>query len=347
MSSVDTPGPTRSERIRTIVAAEGPAAARILVTAVVGWQVTLWLGADQPPVYAAIVPLVALRGDPMNALVVSFQRVLGVFAGVLLGIAVLHLVRPSTAALALVLAAGLALGMIVRAGGLNLQVAVSSLLVFANPSPDAYGFHRLWETAVGGVVTVVLAPLLWPPHPRRVLTRLAYDCRTRLTAALDDCVAVLGTGPVAARENLTVTTEHCAVVRAHAARARETARLLRFNPLRRHHGREVAELTQAVERAGRLAEHVLILAREITGFAGREGLAPLLAETGTRLSEIAVPTAEAIRQSLSGGDPGPASATVRAALLDYVHTDARPAVVVLRRPFVRIIDELGDHAPDG
>ncbi|MFE9565994.1 FUSC family protein [Streptomyces sp. NPDC006487] len=335
-----TPVAAYSDRIRTIVAADGPAAARILVTAVVGWQVALWLGADQPPVYAAIVPLVALRGDPMNALVVSFQRVLGVFAGVLLGIAVLNVVSPSTTALALVLAAGLALGMVLRAGGLNLQVAVSSLLVFANPSPDAYGFHRLWETGAGAVVTIVLAPLLWPPHPRRVLTRLADDCRTRLTAALDGCVAAVGAGPVPARENLTLTTESCSVVQAHAARAHEAELLLRFNPLRRHHRREVAGLARAVETAGLLATHVSTLAQEVAAFADRPDLVPVLADAAPRLVRLAAPTAEAIRRSLSGADPGSAAATARTALADYARTDSRPAVVVLRRPFLRILDAL-------
>lgn len=48
--------------------------------------------------------------------------------------------------------------------GFNIQVAASSLLVFSNPDPNAYAFARLWETALGAVVTVILAPLLFPPN---------------------------------------------------------------------------------------------------------------------------------------------------------------------------------------
>ncbi|MFI8106428.1 FUSC family protein [Streptomyces sp. NPDC086023] len=326
--------------MRKIVATDGPTAARILVTAVAGWQVALWLGADQPPVYAAVVPLVALRGDPMTALTLSFQRVLGVVAGVLLGITVLNLVSPSTAALALVMALALALGMVLRAGGLNLQVAVSSLMVFANPSPDAYAFHRLWETAAGAAVTVFLAPLLWPPNPRRILPGLAENCRARLTGALTGSVAALGAEPVLARENLAVVTEHCAAIRDDAARAREAERLLRFNPLRRHDRAEVRRLALAVESADRLAPHVSALAREVAAFAGRADVAPVLADARPRLVDLAASTNTAIERALSGEGPGPAAASARASLSAYRDADSRPAAVALRRPFLRILDDL-------
>ncbi|MGP3690683.1 FUSC family protein [Streptomyces sp. IBSNAI002] len=327
-------------RMRKIVATDGPTVARILVTAVAGWQVALWLGADQPPVYAAVVPLVALRGDPLTALTLSFQRVLGVVAGVLLGITVLNLVPPSTASLALVLTASLVLGMVLRAGGLNLQVAVSSLLVFANPSPDAYAFHRLWETAAGAVVTIVLAPLLWPPNPRRILPDLAEDCRTRLLKALAGSVAALGTEPILARENLAVVTAHCAAVRDAAARAREAERLMRFNPLRRRHRAEVRHLGLAVETADRLIPHVSALALEVAAFTGRADLAPVLADARPRLAELAVLTGEAVEHALAGSDPRPAAATARTALSAYLHADSRPAAVALRRPFQHILDDL-------
>ena len=48
--------------------------------------------------------------------------------------------------------------------GFNIQVAASSLLVFSNPDLNAYAFARLRETALGAVVTVILAPLLFPPN---------------------------------------------------------------------------------------------------------------------------------------------------------------------------------------
>ena len=174
-------------RARPILAAEGPSMLRIVVASVVAWQLCIWLGAQQPPIFAVIVPLVALRDAPYSALNVSMVRLIGVVGGVLIGIAVLHVIRPSALAVGLVLAIALPFGMLLRVGGaFNVQVAVSALLVFASPDPDAYAAARLWETAVGAAVTVILAALLFPPNPYRTfvasrdeaVTQLADELRT-------------------------------------------------------------------------------------------------------------------------------------------------------------------------
>ncbi|WP_330294666.1 FUSC family protein [Streptomyces sp. NBC_00503] len=346
--SVEPVRPRRADRVREIVSAEGPAAARIVVTVAVAWQVALWLGADQPPVYAAIVPLVALRSDPMTAVGASLQRVLGVVAGVLLGMAVLAVLHLSTAALALVVALGLGLGMALRAGGgLNIQVAASSLLVFASDSPDSYAFHRVWETGAGAVVTVLLAPLLWPADPVRVLSRIADDCRTHLVHALRGTVAVLGTDPAAARDNLTLVGSHTEAVRAAAARARQAEQAIRFNPLHRRDRDAVRLLARAVATADALAVHVSTLAREVAVFTGREDLAPVLARSTDRLPVVVSATVRAIGQTLGGADPRDAVTGARTELAAYAHEDPRPAAVALRRPFQLILDDLEPPALPG
>lgn len=315
-------------------------AARIVVTVVVAWQVALWLGADQPPVYAAVVPLVALRGDPVTALGASVQRSLGVVAGVLIGIAVVNLLRPSTAALAVVVALGLGVGMVLRAGGgLNVQVAASSLLVFASTSPDAYAWHRVWETVAGAVVTVGLAPLLWPPDPYRMLGGIAEDCRVRLTRSLTGTAAVLGGEPGAARDNLSLVTTHAEAVHEDAARAREAERAMRFNPVRRRHREAVRVRARGIAAADRVAGQVVTLAGEVAAFAGREELAADLARAP--LAELSALVARVVEDTLSGADPGPAVGAARAALAEYARTDSSPVAVALRRPLVRILEPSG------
>ncbi|MFD4240293.1 aromatic acid exporter family protein [Streptomyces sp. NPDC058525] len=332
---------TRARRALDLLRTEGPAAARIVVTVAAAWQVALWLGARQPPVFAAIVPLVALRGDPMTALGTAVQRALGVVAGVLIGIAVLNVLSPSTATLALVVALGLGVGMFLRAGGgLNTQVAVSSLLVFASTSPDAYAFERVWETAAGAVVTILLAPLLWPPDPHRILASLADDSRRRLVRALTATAAALGSGPAAARDNLAQVDADVEAVHAHAARAREAERAMRFNPLRRRHRDTVRLRARLVATADRLTPHLTALAREVAELSGREDLAPDLARARVRLPELAALTVRAVEHTLSGEDPRPAAAAARAYLADYARTDDRPLAVTLRRPLHQLLDDL-------
>ncbi|WP_329376166.1 FUSC family protein [Streptomyces sp. NBC_01351] len=336
----------RGHRAREIVRTEGPAAARIVVTVAVAWQVALWLGADQPPVFAAVVPLVALRGDPMTALGTSLQRALGVVAGVLIGLAVLNVLRPSTAALTLVVAIGLGIGMVLRAGGgLNIQVAASSLLVFASTSPDAYALHRAWETAEGAAVTILLAPLLWPPDPHRVLTAIVDDTRVHLIRALTGTAAALGAGPAAAHDNLTLVNAHIEAVHANAARAREAERAMRFNPLRRRHRDAVRLQARRIATADGLTTPLGTLAREVAVLTGREDLAADLARARGRLPELAALTSRAIGEVLSGGNARPALITAGDCLAGYVREDSRPLAVALRRPFRQLLDDLDQASP--
>lgn len=341
MTELADPRARRAGRARELARTEGPAAARIVVTVAVAWQVALWLGADQPPVFAAIVPLVALRGDPLTALGTSLHRTLGVVAGVLIGIGVLNVLRPSTATLALVVALGLGVGMVLRAGGgLNIQVAASSLLVFANTSPDAYALHRVWETAEGAAVTILLAPLLWPPDPHRILAAVADDCRARLTGALTGTAVALAAGPAAALDNLARVNAHVEAVHAGAARAREAERAMRFNPLRRRQRDTVRLQARRIATADGLTAPLTTLAREVARLSGRGDLAPDLARAGRRLPELASLTARAIGHTLSGDDPRPAVDAARDGLAAYAHADSRPVAVVLRRPFAQLLDEL-------
>ena len=101
------------ERVRTVrrnLRVEGPQIARILVAAAVSWELCVWLGATQPPVFAVVVPLVAMRDAPDSALNVSMARLVGVVAGLSIGIAVLSWLRPSAVSVVLVLALALGVG---------------------------------------------------------------------------------------------------------------------------------------------------------------------------------------------------------------------------------------------
>jgi hypothetical protein len=62
-------------------------------------------------------------------------------------------------------------------------VAVSALLVFSSTDTAGYAVTRLWETGPGTVVTLALAPFLFPANPltaaRGKLTRVAAGSSTR------------------------------------------------------------------------------------------------------------------------------------------------------------------------
>src|SRR5689334_13443049 len=134
------------------------------------WLATL---AGEPrPIFATLVPFVAMSGDPFSAVSISLARILGVFAGVAIGIALLATSLPMLAKVALALLAGSVAGIGLRVGDRpNVQAAVSALFLIGLGKTGAAhaGVARIWETAIGAGVTVLVAALLWPPHPAREL----------------------------------------------------------------------------------------------------------------------------------------------------------------------------------
>ncbi|MFJ9564590.1 aromatic acid exporter family protein [Streptomyces fuscichromogenes] len=306
--------------------------------AVLCWQTALWAGADQPPVFAAIVPLLSLRGDSASSLVALLLRILGVMTGVALGVTMVSLFRPTTLVLAVVMALALLCGTVISSGTtLNVQVAVTSLLVFANPSPEAYGVARLWENALGGAVTAVLAPLLWPRDPRREAAALARACAADLAESLVRSTRAIGS-PNAAGANRAAARTAADRVRRHGTQAREAEQAMRFNPLRRRHRGEVTELGDRIDRAVRAVPHLLDLATEVEFFTVRDGPTPALSRARTALLPVAEATGRALEAVLAGRDPRADMDAARAALARYAGQDPEPLAVVLRRPFTRVLD---------
>ena len=106
--------------------------------------------------FAAIVPMVAIRDDTHAALSLSLGRMLGVMAGVVLGIGIIEVAGSSTSAIVLLLAVGLGIGLFLRTGPeLNTQIAISALLVLVvSTDADSYAVERIWETGVGSLVSL-------------------------------------------------------------------------------------------------------------------------------------------------------------------------------------------------
>lgn len=243
---------------------EGRLAVKMALASSLGW----WLGtlAGQPrPIFAALVGLVALSGDPFQSLNASVSRILGVFAGVGIGIGLLQLEVRTLWLVAIGLLAGLLAGIPLRVGDRpNIQPAVSALFLIGLGRSGALhaGVARVWETALGAGVTLLVAVVLWPPNPvaelERRLERLRQELAADLAAVMDDLAT--GSGSVAARMD---------DVRAHSLDAvREVLaldaarRALRLNPVRRGHSAQLEEVAARINLAARLFRHARSIARD-------------------------------------------------------------------------------------
>lgn len=159
---------------------------RMSIAAVLAWEAGALLGAPHPT-FAVLAVLFSLQGNPAGSLRTAGQRLLGVVVGVLVGMVAIRGPGLSAPTAGLVILIALLAGSVPRLGGRpNVQVAVSALLLLTGGGGWSYGVTRLWETALGGMVAVLVSALLWPVNPvheaaeelRRLARMLAQDLRS-------------------------------------------------------------------------------------------------------------------------------------------------------------------------
>ena len=258
-------------RDRDLVA-ETRLALKMTLGGTIAWWLAVELGARRP-IFAALVPLVAMTGDPFAAVSVSLSRILGVFAGVGIGIAFVHVPVGLTVRVALVLLVGTLGSIVLRVGDRpNLEVPIAGLFLigFASAQISQLGIQRIWETAIGAVVGIVISSLVWPPDPvrklRRDLDRLRREVVDDLTEVADDLAT--GSGRTAAR--LDVVREHSLDAIRDVFELDAARRALRWNPLRRHDGPTVDHLAGRINLAARVYRHTRSIARDVADVPVRD-----------------------------------------------------------------------------
>jgi uncharacterized membrane protein YgaE (UPF0421/DUF939 family) len=320
---------------------ELPRALRIAIAAGLSWWIARLLGADRP-VFAVIVPMVAIRDDTYAALSLSLGRMLGVMAGVVLGIAVVAMAGVSTSAVILLLVVGLALGLFLRTGPeLNTQIAISALLVLiVTKDANSYAVDRIWETGVGSVVSLAVAAFVLPPDPlRESELRLAATAQ----ALIDDLSAARGTlthGDPSARVLLNAVDEHARAAGRAVEDLPKAQRALRVSPLRRGSRMRLDVIDRRQRLALRLAIQVRRMARDIASFAHREDLREDWDVAARRLPPIIDAIEAATAEALAGEGCSREVAEARELIAAYQRDDSRPISAILRRPLVLLADEL-------
>src|SRR5581483_78931 len=304
-----------------------------------------WLateGGVPRPIFAALVPFVAMSGDPFSAVSVSVGRVLGVFAGVAIGIGVLATSLGALAQVALAVLAGAVVGIALRVGQRpNVETAVSALFLVALGRTGAAhaGVTRIWETAIGAGVTVLVAALVWPPHPVRELRLRLGRLRQELGADLAAIAEDLATGNGAAAARLDDVRARSLDVVRDVFDLERAQNALRWNPLRRSSAAEFGEIEHRIRLAARLYRHTRALTRDLADAGADVRGAP----AGRELAGVARAVAEAADLELRGLEAVHAGA-VAAAALDVRSAWLDGEAVVIRAQLAQMLADLRSAA---
>lgn len=261
-------------------------AIKMTIGGTLAWWIASSLGA-QLPIFAALVPLVATIGDPFATVSLSLSRIVGVFAGVGLGIAVIHLDVTTTAKVGIALAAGTLLGVLLQFDGrINLEIPVAAIfmIAFSSGNVEQVGIQRIWETAIGALVTMLLATFLWPPDPIRELDRRLERMRQQIAADFAVVADDLATGSGTTGRQLDTLREHSLDAVRDVFAIEPARRALRWNPLRRHDVAKLGDYERRINLAARVARHVRAIGRDVTDAPVRD---PALAAAARDLADAA------------------------------------------------------------
>jgi uncharacterized membrane protein YgaE (UPF0421/DUF939 family) len=283
---------------------------RLAIKMVIGGTSAWWIASElgaRRPIFAALVPLVAMNGDPFAAVSVSLGRILGVFAGVGIGVAVTQLAVAPTWRVAIALVIATLVGIVLKVGERpNLEVSIAALFLigFASANVSQLGVQRIWETGVGAVVAVLVSTVLWPPDPIRELERRLDRMRQQLAADFATIADDLATGSGVTSAQLDDLREHSLDAVRDVFELAPARRALRWSPLRRKDLRRLHELDQRINLGARAARHVRSIGRDV-------------ADLGVRNEELAAATrhlADALDRGLVGHDRTEALARAEQAL---------------------------------
>jgi uncharacterized membrane protein YgaE (UPF0421/DUF939 family) len=257
------PQPTPAE-LRLVV--------KMIAAGTLAWWVSTLIGQSRP-LFAVLVPLVAMGGDPFAAINVSLTRTVGVFAGVLLGLGLYAVDIPSTALVALLLALSLCCGLLLRVHGspLNTQVAITAMfMLYLGTAHRAgtVGVARIWETALGAGCAVAVSALLWPPHPLAEARRRVARLRSWLDEDLGRAAELLGTPDAdAAESQLELVRERSLKAVRDVFELERGEQALRWNPRRRTDVPVFAVERQRLTGAARQYRHLRTVTRTIADIA--------------------------------------------------------------------------------
>lgn len=321
-------------RLRSVLAerdlvVEVRLALKMTLGGTVAWWLAVELGA-QRPIFAALVPLVAMNGDPFAAVSVSIGRIVGVFAGVGLGIAFAHVAMGSTLRVAIVLLLGTLASVALKVGGRpNLEVPIAALFMLATSIKlvNQFGVQRIWETAIGAGIAIVISALIWPPHPARELERRLDRLRRELVGDLLTVADDLATGGGE-------TALHMDEVRAHSLDAvrevfslTDARRALRWSPLRRRDAARVDELGARINLGARIYRHARAVSRDVADLPVRSATLAAavrdLADAADRALSGADPSAQLDRSAAALAEPARGEAEIVAAQLRQLLADFR------------------------
>ncbi len=242
--------------------------AKAAAAAILTWFVCAWLFDAPLPIFGAIAALIVMQDNVDQSLTKGIERVVGVLVGVsvALGAGTLFGPQPWLFIAAIVVAMGVGWLLRMTPTSTN-QVAISALLMIALGGLQlGYGIERLFETAIGATIGVLINALVVAP----VQTSAVREAIASLTTHTAEVLRSIADGLEIARDRewlelMMADARALARERTEVHALLRTAReSLRFNPRSRRYRQGLAADDAHFQNLQHIVTQVIGMARALS-----------------------------------------------------------------------------------
>lgn len=238
------------------------------VASLIAWFACLLVFPDSIPIFGTIAAIICVQENVSQSLSKSIERFVGVVAGVSVAIgAGLIFGTPSWLFIAAIFAS-LVLGWALRmTGPSTTQIAISALLVIALGGQDvAYGTERIIETAIGGVIGVLVNAFLIAPITTSPASLAVRELVEHTADSLDRLAGALRTPqtPEGMQQLLMLARDLRDERREVHALLRSARESLKLNPRSRRFREQLQADDELFQRLQHIVTQVLGMSRALT-----------------------------------------------------------------------------------
>jgi uncharacterized membrane protein YgaE (UPF0421/DUF939 family) len=267
------------------------------LAAILAWVLASSAFGLSQPFLAPWAALLVVHATVFRSFSQGAMQVAATFAAVLLAATVGQLLGLDTWAVAVVLVAGLFLGVVPWLGADTTTIASTAVVVLTTGYGDGLLFSRLIDTAIGVVVGLVVNLMVWPPLRRRTTIAAMDRVDDAIGDLLVDMASTMSSG--CGREDIDEWIERTRDLDGEVDHAwsmvRQTTESARLNPRRSAQGlRDPQEWHRLLRRMEQTIAEIRSMARTLDAHVVRRNTwqpafavpwTGLLAETGRAVAD--------------------------------------------------------------
>ncbi|SEB82187.1 FUSC family protein [Paenibacillus sp. GP183] len=264
---------------------------KISLASTISWEIARQIGSKHP-FFAPLAAILCLQVTVEESIQKSYQRILGIIAGVLLAEAASRFMSVNSWSIGLLIFISLTIAKLFKFDeNIFSQVGVSALMVMTvGTGNNNYGFDRIIETIIGAITAIIINMFILPPDYTKEASQSLHQAASDLAEHVRDISKFVyeGRDDHAKSDLKSKTTKLYNDLDQATERITKALHALHFSPLIRKRRKQLIKYQQLLHRLQQVYIHLLEVQRIILEWKQAGGMREASAqEWGDRYSKLA------------------------------------------------------------